>query len=140
MSPVMNPPTESAGGVNITRLHVDHPETWTSVGIHGQPWTSSMVLNCHYMMTSLPTEAAGAVNMTRLHVDHPRSHGVGLSFYDNLPQEMDNSGSARPNPELLRRCGYIFGAEILIDITKHAVLSKLNDIRPTVYQRFMRVR
>ncbi len=53
---------------------------------------------------------------------------------------MDNSGSPRPSPELLRRCGYIFGAEILIDITKHAVLSKLNDIRPAVYQRFMRVR
>ena len=52
---------------------------------------------------------------------------------------MDNSGSVRPNPELLRRCAYIFGAEIVIDITKHAVLSKLNDIHPSVYQRFMRV-
>lgn len=55
-------------------------------------------------------------------------------------QEMDNSGRVGPSPELLRRCGYVFGAEILIDLTKHAVLAKLNDIRPTVYQRFMRVR
>ncbi|KAK9908256.1 hypothetical protein WJX75_004929 [Coccomyxa subellipsoidea] len=61
-----------------------------------------------------------------------------LSLLFVVVEEMDNSGSPRPSPELLRRCGYIFGAEILIDITKHAVLSKLNDIRPTVYQRFMR--
>lgn len=55
-------------------------------------------------------------------------------------EEMDNSGRLQPNAELLRRCWYIFGAEILIDVTKHAVLAKLNDIRPTVYPRFMRVR
>ncbi|CAL8469052.1 g8593 [Coccomyxa elongata] len=61
-----------------------------------------------------------------------------LSLLFVVVEEMDNSGSARPNPELLRRCAYIFGAEIVIDITKHAVLSKLNDIHPSVYQRFMR--
>ncbi|EIE21001.1 DUF747-domain-containing protein [Coccomyxa subellipsoidea C-169] len=61
-----------------------------------------------------------------------------LSLLFVVVEEMDNSGSPRPSPELLRCCGYIFGAEILIDITKHAVLSKLNDIRPAVYQRFMR--
>lgn len=53
---------------------------------------------------------------------------------------MDNSGRLQPNAELMWRCYYIFGAEILIDVTKHAVLAKLNDIRPTVYPRFMRVR
>ena len=55
-------------------------------------------------------------------------------------EEMDNSGLSSPSPELLRRCAYIFGAEIIIDIVKHAVLTKLNDIRPAVYQRFMKVR
>lgn len=54
-------------------------------------------------------------------------------------EEMDNSGLHSPSPELLRRCAYIFGAEIVIDIIKHAVLTKLNDIRPAVYQRFMKV-
>ena len=54
-------------------------------------------------------------------------------------EEMDNSGSSAPSLELLRRCTYIFGAEIIIDIIKHAVLTKLNDIRPAVYQRFMKV-
>ena len=55
-------------------------------------------------------------------------------------QEMDSSGSLNPSRQLLWRCCYIFGAEILIDVTKHAVLAKLNDIRPNVYQRFMKVR
>jgi hypothetical protein len=63
-----------------------------------------------------------------------------LSLLFVLVEEMDNSGRLQPNAELLRRCWYIFGAEILIDVTKHAVLAKLNDIRPTVYPRFMRVR
>ncbi len=54
-------------------------------------------------------------------------------------EEMDNSGLHSPSPELLRRCAYIFGAEIIIDVIKHAVLTKLNDIRPAVYQRFMKV-
>ncbi len=54
-------------------------------------------------------------------------------------EEMDNSGVSSPSPELLRRCAYIFGAEIIIDIIKHAVLTKLSDIRPAVYQRFMKV-
>ena len=53
-------------------------------------------------------------------------------------EEMDNSGASSPSPDLLRRCAYIFGAEIVIDIVKHAVLTKLNDIRPAVYQRFMK--
>lgn len=52
---------------------------------------------------------------------------------------MDSSGSLHPSRQLLWRCCYIFGAEILIDVTKHAVLAKLNDIRPNVYQRFMKV-
>ena len=54
-------------------------------------------------------------------------------------EEMDNAGTAAPSAELLRRCAIIFGAEIVIDVIKHAVLTKLNDIRPAVYQRFMKV-
>ena len=53
-------------------------------------------------------------------------------------EEMDNNGASSPSPELLRRCAYIFGAEVVIDIIKHAVLTKLSDIRPAVYQRFMK--
>ena len=33
----------------------------------------------------------------------------------------------------------ILGAEIIIDITKHAVLGKFNDVRPGIYKEYMKV-
>lgn len=33
----------------------------------------------------------------------------------------------------------ILGAEIVIDITKHAVLGKFNDVRPGIYKEYMKV-
>ena len=45
-----------------------------------------------------------------------------------------------PNVELLRRCAYVFAAEMVIDVIKHAVLGKFNEIRPGVYREFMKVR
>lgn len=42
--------------------------------------------------------------------------------------------------DLVRQCVYIFGAEVLIDLCKHAVLCKFNDVKPGVYRHFMRVR
>ena len=44
-----------------------------------------------------------------------------------------------PNAELLRRCAYVFTAEMVIDVIKHAVLGKFNEIRPGVYREFMKV-
>ena len=44
-----------------------------------------------------------------------------------------------PNAELLRRCTYVFAAEMVIDVIKHAVLGKFNEIRPGVYREFMKV-
>eukprot|EP00891_Asterochloris_glomerata_P007670 jgi/Astpho2/7670/Aster-02552 len=40
--------------------------------------------------------------------------------------------------KLLRRCAYVFAAEVVIDIIKHAVLGKFNEIRPGVYREFMK--
>ena len=45
-----------------------------------------------------------------------------------------------PNAELLRRCAYVFVAEMVIDVIKHAVLGKFNEVRPGVYREFMKVR
>lgn len=37
-----------------------------------------------------------------------------------------------------RHCGAIFGSEVVIDVIKHAILGKLNDMRPGMYREFMR--
>lgn len=44
-------------------------------------------------------------------------------------EEMGNSGHAAPNPGLLAQCAEIFAAEAAIDVVKHAVLGKFNEIR-----------
>jgi len=54
-------------------------------------------------------------------------------------EEMDNSGHWLPNQDLLWQCGQIFLAEVAIDIAKHAVVGKFNEIRPGVYREFMKV-
>ncbi|KAL6768339.1 hypothetical protein ACKKBF_B38750 [Auxenochlorella protothecoides x Auxenochlorella symbiontica] len=53
-------------------------------------------------------------------------------------EEMGNSGHAAPNAGLLAQCAEIFAAEAAIDVVKHAVLGKFNEIRPGVYREFMR--
>ena len=53
---------------------------------------------------------------------------------------MDNSGHWLPNQDLLWQCGQIFLAEVAIDVAKHAVVGKFNEIRPGVYREFMKVR
>lgn len=52
---------------------------------------------------------------------------------------MDNSGHWLPNQDLLWQCGQIFLAEVAIDVAKHAVVGKFNEIRPGVYREFMKV-
>ncbi len=54
-------------------------------------------------------------------------------------EEMDNSGHWLPNQDLLWQCGQIFLAEVAIDVAKHAVVGKFNEIRPGVYREFMKV-
>lgn len=39
------------------------------------------------------------------------------------------SGSRAPNPTLLAGCARIYAGEMVIDIIKHAVLGKFNEIR-----------
>lgn len=39
------------------------------------------------------------------------------------------SGARTPNPVLLAGCARIYGGEVVIDIIKHAVLGKFNEIR-----------
>ena len=45
---------------------------------------------------------------------------------------------SRPDPLLLARCGHVFAAEVAIDVIKHAVLSKFNEVRPGMYREFAR--
>ena len=62
---------------------------------------------------------------------------VYLSCYQ--VEEMDNRGHWLPNQDLLWQCGQIFLAEVAIDVAKHAVVGKFNEIRPGVYREFMKV-
>lgn len=39
------------------------------------------------------------------------------------------SGSRSPNPRLLMGCAHIYAGEMVIDVIKHAVLGKFNEIR-----------
>lgn len=45
---------------------------------------------------------------------------------------------SRPDALLLARCGHVFAAEVAIDVAKHAVLSKFNEVRPGMYREFAR--
>lgn len=53
---------------------------------------------------------------------------------------MRGASSFLPNLALVRELGRILGAETLIDILKHAVISKFNDQRPGIYKEYMKVR
>lgn len=59
---------------------------------------------------------------------------IVLSFV--LVEEAGGTGSHAPSRRLLFQCGYVLFAEVVIDIVKHAVLGKFNDIRPGVYREF----
>ena len=63
---------------------------------------------------------------------------LALAFV--LAEEMVSAGRMWPNPRLLWQSLHIMVAEIAIDILKHAVLGRFNEIRPGVYRDFMRVR
>ena len=63
---------------------------------------------------------------------------LALAFV--VVEEMDNAGSSRFNRALLQRCAGIFAAEVAIDVTKHAVVTKFSDVRPGVYRTFLHVR
>ena len=64
---------------------------------------------------------------------------LGLAMLFVMAEEMDNTSSWLPNMGLLWKCTQIFLAEIVIDVTKHAVLGKFNEIRPGVYREYTRV-
>ena len=53
-------------------------------------------------------------------------------------EDAANGGGWLPAPPTLFECARIFGWEVAIDITKHAVLGKFNDIRPGVYREYAR--
>jgi len=55
-----------------------------------------------------------------------------------LVEEMSGTGAALPSARLMSQMGYILLAEVVIDVTKHAVLGKFNEIRPGVYREFTR--
>jgi hypothetical protein len=55
-----------------------------------------------------------------------------------IVEEMADAGRSSPSPRLLGQCAAVFLAEIAIDVAKHAVLGKFNEIRPGVYREFMR--
>lgn len=63
-----------------------------------------------------------------------------LSLLFVVAEEMDNSSSWIPNRGLLWKCVQIFTAEVCIDVIKHAVLGKFNEIRPGVYREFLKVK
>ena len=59
---------------------------------------------------------------------------VIISFV--LVEESVGSGQPLPSPRLVVQCLYVLLAEIVIDVTKHSVLGKFNNIRPGVYAEF----
>lgn len=53
-------------------------------------------------------------------------------------EDMRDRSAGAPDTRLLRHCGVVYGSEVVIDIIKHVVLGKLNDMRPGVYREFMK--
>ena len=47
-----------------------------------------------------------------------------------VAEDASNSGSWLPQAAVLGDCARVLGWEVVIDIIKHAVLGKFNDIRP----------
>ncbi|GIL72082.1 hypothetical protein Vretimale_483 [Volvox reticuliferus] len=59
---------------------------------------------------------------------------VVLSFV--VVEEMDSAASWSPPHDYLRVCGLMVAAEVVIDVIKHAVLGKFNEVRPGLYREF----
>eukprot|EP00884_Botryococcus_braunii_P003394 jgi/Botrbrau1/13055/Bobra.0187s0017.1 len=55
-----------------------------------------------------------------------------------LVEEMDNSGVWAHLEALLWRCVAILSSEVAIDVIKHAVISKFNDMRPGLYRELFK--
>ena len=55
-----------------------------------------------------------------------------------IVEEMTSSGHSFINQRLLMQCFYVFTSEVVIDVIKHAVLGKFNEVRPGVYREFMK--
>ena len=56
-----------------------------------------------------------------------------------VAEEMSNAERSSPNRGLVWQCTQILAAEVAIDVLKHAVLGRFNEIRPGVYREFTRV-
>jgi len=61
---------------------------------------------------------------------------IALAFV--VAEDMAAAGRWAPDRRLLHNCAYFFGFEIIIDVTKHAVVGKFNEVRPGMYREFMR--
>jgi hypothetical protein len=59
-----------------------------------------------------------------------------LSFV--VMEDVTNSGGWLPAVTTVVECGRIYSTEVIIDVIKHAVLGKFNDIRPGIYREYMR--
>ena len=59
---------------------------------------------------------------------------VALTFV--LAEEAAGRGAALPSKRMLLQCAYVMLAETVIDIIKHAVVGKFNEIRPGMYREF----
>ncbi len=54
-------------------------------------------------------------------------------------EDMDSSATWTPAVPILWECARIMGSEVVIDVLKHAVLGKFNDVRPGIYREFTKV-
>ncbi|KAG1677819.1 hypothetical protein FOA52_008583 [Chlamydomonas sp. UWO 241] len=55
-----------------------------------------------------------------------------------IVEDMDSSATFVPSSSILRESLRILGAEVVIDIVKHACVGKFNDVRPGIYREYMR--
>jgi Eukaryotic membrane protein family len=61
-----------------------------------------------------------------------------VAFVFVVGEDCVSVGALAPSGALVRECGRIFAAEVLVDAVKHTFLAKFNDIRPGVYREFFR--
>lgn len=53
-------------------------------------------------------------------------------------EDMNSSATWVPSAMILQESVWILGAEMVIDIVKHAVLGSVNDVRPGIYREYMK--
>ncbi|KAF5842436.1 eukaryotic membrane protein family-domain-containing protein [Dunaliella salina] len=53
-------------------------------------------------------------------------------------EDMESSSTWSPSSNILRESIKILGSEVIIDILKHAMLGKFNDVRPGLYREYMK--